>query len=83
MIYSQLTGHMEGDEELWSKYDGERRSSLNGKSRNGRSKKLRRRNSETFSPRGAARTVNGDSVLTRRRGSLPIEVLSHSGQYYT
>ncbi|KAG8336718.1 hypothetical protein J6590_039799 [Homalodisca vitripennis] len=74
---------MEGDDlELRMKWEGERRSSLNGKSsRSGRSKKLRRRSSggpETFSLRVPR---NGDTVLTRRRGSLPIEVLSHSGLF--
>jgi len=63
-------------DEEWMK---ERRGSLNGKSSRSRSKKLRRRSSggpETFSLRGS----RGTDALTRRRGSLPIEVLSHTGE---
>ncbi|XP_054273883.1 high affinity cAMP-specific 3',5'-cyclic phosphodiesterase 7A-like isoform X3 [Macrosteles quadrilineatus] len=65
------------EEVEWRMKLDERRGSLNGKSRSGRSKKLRRRSSggpETFIRRL-------DPALTRRRGSLPIEVLSYSGVF--
>lgn len=77
MIFS---GNVESGDSI-SKYDGDRRGSLNGSknNRNNRNKKLLRRRSsggpETFTPR--SRTAEPSSaLLTRRRGSLPIEVLA-------
>lgn len=74
------TGNVEGGDSGVSKYDGERRGSLNGKnSRSNRGKKLLRRRSsggpETFTPRSRT-TEPSAALLTRRRGSLPIEVLA-------